>query len=240
MVDGNSGRSVRRVGDTVHRQATDTSATVERLLAHLERAGFDAAPAFVERADGADVLTWLDGPVAHTDLPPLSSSEVRAIGAMARRLHDATTSFARRLDDAWSPLARDPDPDASVICHNDLATWNLVLTGSGWALIDWDLAAPGRRVWDLAWTLCSLVGPDDPRADAEGSVAEIVGALLEGYGTDAAGQDEVLAVAVERATREAARLRGLSREGDGHAARLVEAGHAAAWEATRSRLDRGR
>ena len=45
-----------------------------------------------------------------------------------------------------------------MICHNDVDQWNVVFRGgSPVALIDWDFAAPGRRVWDVAVAARSLV-----------------------------------------------------------------------------------
>jgi thiamine kinase-like enzyme len=46
----------------------------------------------------------------------------------------------------------DPAPgDAPVACHNDVCPENVVFRGGGAvALLDFDFAAPGRRVFDLA------------------------------------------------------------------------------------------
>ncbi len=46
------------------------------------------------------------------------------------------------------------DPcNGPTVCHNDVCPENVVFrNGEAIALLDFDLAAPGRRVWDLAHT----------------------------------------------------------------------------------------
>lgn len=233
---GNSGAQVRRRGATVLRQSGVGSVSVDRLLDHLRREGFDGAPVVLDREESGLVsLEWMDGPVAHQDLDRLTPQQVAAVGARIRAFHDASARFEHRVDDRWSSVARDPDGLVEVVCHNDLATWNLVATPTGWAFIDWDLAAPGRRSWDLAWTLCSLVGPTEAESDAVGDVTAIVEALLSGYG-DPLLTDDVVRLAAERARREAARLSSEADRGARQEQRLVDEGHADAWESIAVRV----
>ncbi|WP_420622646.1 hypothetical protein [Candidatus Poriferisodalis sp.] len=59
-----------KVGDTVRRPATESSASVQQLLTHLEHAGFAGAPRFIAaESDGSIVLSWIEGWVP-TDADP--------------------------------------------------------------------------------------------------------------------------------------------------------------------------
>lgn len=118
-----------------------------------------------------------------------------------------------------------------MLAHNDLAPWNLVAGPNGWVFIDWDLVAPGRRVWDLAWALHSFVGlwPDSTLDDT--AIVRNIAAFCDGADVDEVRRPELLDVVVERATDHVELLRGRAAAGDGHFARLVADGHADVWEA---------
>jgi Ser/Thr protein kinase RdoA (MazF antagonist) len=69
--------------------------------------------------------------------------------------------------------------DAEVVCHNDLAPNNTVYSGAGLgdggsglrpvAFIDWDLAAPGRRIQ----TAAAAGDPAMVRLRDDGAVREV-------------------------------------------------------------------
>jgi hypothetical protein len=163
---GGMGGAVRS-GDTVRRAAGPWTPTVQRLLAHLRAAGVPGVPAPLGVDDrGRDVTGLVPGDVPAYPLPDwLWRDHVLAdAAALLRRVHDASASFDR-AGAVWRLPAREP---AEVICHSDSSPDNLVFRdGRLVALIDWDTAAPGPRVWDLAYLAYRLVplGPAgaDPR-----------------------------------------------------------------------------
>ena len=118
-------------------------------LDHLQAAGYPAAP----RSLGCDarrrhVLEYIPGQLADT-LPPLDLAGLHRVGQLIRQLHDAAAGFGAPAGAAWDVAIPPDHPD--LICHNDLAPWNLVRDGDRWVFIDWDGAGPGSRLWDLGY-----------------------------------------------------------------------------------------
>ncbi|MFJ8511050.1 phosphotransferase [Streptomyces avermitilis] len=136
--------AVVRVGDTVRRPAS--AKFVGDLLRLLEASGWGGAPRYFGVDDeGREVLSYLDGHVAWEPRQPaaVSSDEsLVTVARLVREFHDLT---------AGTPLAGDQE----VVCHNDLSPKNTVYQLCGGelrpvAFIDWDLAAPGARIHDIA------------------------------------------------------------------------------------------
>jgi aminoglycoside phosphotransferase (APT) family kinase protein len=156
---------VVRVGDDVRRRAGEHSATVQRLLRHVRRQGVQCVPeprGFDEL--GREVLAFIPGTVPHS-MPDWVWSEtvLTDVAHALRQWHDASASFDR-ADAVWS-LRVNQTPE--VICHNDFAPYNCVFRdGRLVGVIDFDLCAPGSRLWDLAYTAYRYV-PLMPPADAQ-------------------------------------------------------------------------
>ena len=177
---GNIAETVIRVGSTVRKPAGMATASVEALLDHLADVGFSGAPRSHGRDElGRHVLEYIPGKMADT-LPPLSVGELRRLGALIRELHDATASFKAPPEPHWQVVIA-PDRE-DLVCHHDLAPWNLVRDGDRWVFIDWDGAGPGSRLWDLAYAAHGFV-PFHSRGDPDLDGPRLR-ALVDGYGLD--------------------------------------------------------
>ena len=143
---------VVRIGDTVRRPARPTGAATHALLRHLDRAGFDGAPRFLGiDSDGREVLSYVPGRAITPPYPAwaLTDAALASVAGLLRRYHAAVAGF----DPA--PYQWPPSPPArfggSLVLHNDPNLDNVVFRhGRAVALIDFDLASPGARVWDVA------------------------------------------------------------------------------------------
>ncbi|MBI4944653.1 MAG: phosphotransferase [Actinobacteria bacterium] len=220
---GNVAAAVVRVGDTVRKPVTAATPAVEALLRHLESAGFDGAPRWIGRdASERYVLEFVPGAVAHSG-PPMTLDDLGRVGALIRRLHDAVASFVPPAGSVWEcPL---PAEGREIVCHNDLAPWNLVLDGERRVFVDWDGAGPGTRLSDLGYAahgFCGIAAGNDPDLDARRIVA-----LADGY--DLVTPDRLrLPDAVERRIRAMADLLAAgAASGEQPWARLYAEGH---WE----------
>ena len=154
MLPGGFVTPVVRAGDTVLRRTGPNPEFVHRLLEYLGQAGWPGAPRYLGTAeDGREILEFLDGQVAWQASQPasVSSDESLAVAAdLMRQFHDLT---------AGSVLAA----GAQTVCHNDLSPRNTVYRDGAdglrpVAFIDWDIAAPGLRIHDVAHACWQFVG----------------------------------------------------------------------------------
>jgi hypothetical protein len=155
---------VVRAGDTVRREPSPNSAFVHAVLDWLEQHGWAGAPRFLGTDElGREVLSFIEGHAAWEPVQPPAVTSDASLGRVAelvREFHDLT---------AGTPLAAGRE----AVCHNDLAPKNTVYRDGGAGLapaafIDWDLAAPGERIHDVAhvcWQYLGLgPGVTDPAA----------------------------------------------------------------------------
>jgi hypothetical protein len=180
---GNVGVVVR-VGDTVRRPAGPWTRAVDAVLQHLECVGFEGAPRALGYDDlGRQVLSLVEGYVSPGP-GDLSVDRLRAVGRLIREFHDAMETFVMPPDAVWN-VAVPPDRH-DLICHNDLAPWNLVRNPARPVLIDWDGAGPASRLWDLAYALAGFV-PLAPSYDLDDEEElRRFAALVDGYQLDPA------------------------------------------------------
>lgn len=164
-----------RVGDTVRRAQPESADFVADLLRFFEHIGWPGAPRY-RGVDDQDrqILTYVDGHAAWDLVQPPgvhARASLRRVAVLVRQFHDLT---------AGSWLADGHE----VVCHRDLAPTNTVYrdTGAGLrpvAFLDWDEAAPGERLDDLAqvcWRYADL-GPHRTPASA----AQLLRIVADGY-----------------------------------------------------------
>jgi aminoglycoside phosphotransferase (APT) family kinase protein len=120
---------------------------VHTLPRYLEEIGFDGAPRLLGIDEhGREILTFIEGEVPRCDgTQPLADAQLVQAAALIHRFHEAT---------AGSPLAG----SAEIVCHNELGPHNTIFVDDcPVAFIDWDEAAPGLRLSDLAYAVWCFV-----------------------------------------------------------------------------------
>ena len=199
-LEGGNSNAVERIGDAVHRLPGPWTPAVHQLLRLLHASGIDQVPmplGFDEQ--GREVLTFLAGEVGGYPLPAWlwTPAILDEAGALLRRIHDASVPLVAE-DLVWATPAREP---AEVICHNDVAPYNMAFDGARLVgLFDFDTAAPGPRIWDLAYLAYRLAplgedaGPGVPAGPAR---LERIDRLVLAYGSPF-GLREVLSTVVDR------------------------------------------
>lgn len=182
---GNMGE-ILRIGGTVRRPAGEWTPAVHRLLRTLRTAGLDGVPDPMGLDDaGREIVSYLEGENLAGASPEVlwSADVLREAGALLRRIHDASVPLvAAGL--TWRSPTREP---SEVICHNNFATYNLIVRdGTLVGAIDFDFAAPGPRLRDLAYLAYKLVphASDSPEASALDRDRRL-DHLLAAYGSDA-------------------------------------------------------
>ncbi len=201
---------------------------MDDLLSYLSEVGFEAAPRPLGRdSQGRQVLEYVPGKNALDELPRMDVTALARVGALIRRLHDATADYQAPARAAWEVVLK-PDHGDEWVCHNDLAPWNLIVgDDERWVLIDWDSAGPSSRIWEIAYAAHGFVGlaeGNDPVQDAER-----LSALVDGYQLGDEHREDLCRslAAPTRAMYEL--LTSASETGDQPWARLHADGHAEHW-----------
>lgn len=163
VLKGGNVNHIVRMANSVRRPIGYWSPNVHELLKHLEQQGYEGAPKFLGIDDsGREILTFISGEVPGNNYPNLepymwTDETLVGLAHLIRRFHDVTTVFRSNMEDRWQ-LSYADDAEHEVICHNDAALYNVVFQKEApVALIDFDMAGPGPRMWDIAYTLYTSV-----------------------------------------------------------------------------------
>lgn len=196
LARGNMG-TVIRFDDVVQRPAGEWTPAVHRLLDTLRESGLDQVPEALDIDDsGFELVSYIEGENLAEAAPQVLWSEqiLTDAAALLRGIHDRSVDLVD-AELKWRSPRREP---AEVICHNDFAPYNLIVRDGELAgAIDFDFAAPGPRVWDLAYLAYRLApyASDSPEA-SDLDRDRRLRLLLDAYGTDASTR-RVLEVMVE-------------------------------------------
>jgi len=168
---GGGRTAVARRGSVVVRETGPWASTVHSLLRHLEAVGFEGAPRVIGPGfdeQGREVLTYVEGEIINP--APWTDDGIAGLGALLRRLHDATASYQPPNGAIWRPWFGRQVGTPDIIGHCDAAPWNIISRqGQPVALVDWEVAGPVDRLTELAmaaWNNAQLY--DDDVAEMNG------------------------------------------------------------------------
>lgn len=129
------------IGDRVHRSACANSSFVHSVLLFLEKHGVSYVPYFRGIDDhGREIIDFIDGKTPE-NLGVFTLEQCCQAVKMIKTLHDCLKNF--------------PDcPAGLTVCHNDLSPCNFLFSDKRpIAIIDWDAAAFGHPLDDLAYAV---------------------------------------------------------------------------------------
>lgn len=199
----NFGQVVKR-GDTVERPAPPHAAALHAYLRALRDAGFEGAPEPIALDGDREVLSFVAGDVAIPPYPEWArgAETLASVGRLLRRMHDASAGLPIPDADWPTEFAGPPAGDTRdlVLCHTDACLENVVFRGGeAVALIDFDFAAPGHPLWDLAlcaWYWVPMVPQDIAAVEGLAGLDSParLRILADAYGLDDTGRRRLLAL----------------------------------------------
>jgi hypothetical protein len=194
----NAGR-VTRHGAFVLRPSNPHSPSIHSFLRAIRSAGFEGASLPVEICDdGRERLVYIEGDVPTPPFPSWAQSDEALVSITSLMLgfHRASALVDHRMS-SWSGELSDP-VGGPIVCHNDVCLENVVFReGKAVALLDFDFAAPGRAVYDLA-QLARMCIPIDDDLSAQRLGWNVsdrptrLRMVAEAYGLDEGGGGELL------------------------------------------------
>jgi hypothetical protein len=206
-------QGIVRIGDTVRRPLRPFSLTVQAYLAHLRDAGFTGAPLPLGVDEqGREMLSFVPGDVPRNPLPPETAGDdvLVALARLIGTLHEASAGWAPPPDAVWggtpASLGRPIPERTELVSHCDYYPGNVVFRGGlPVALIDFDLARPTTRLYDIANALWYWAPLRDPRdrapAFADADIPHRVAVFADAYGMTARHRAELAPFAVDMVRR---------------------------------------
>ncbi len=232
LAGGNVGGSVVRIGATVRKAWTNATPQVHAFMGAVRRAGVDVPDVLGRDDRGRQVIEYIPGHLA-IDSEPLSLAGLARVGRLVRDIHNASATFRPTPDAHWDAAIAAPGHD--LICHNDLAPWNL-LVGERWAFIDWDGAGPSTRLWDLAYAAQAFTLNDVLQAPDE--AGRRLAAFVDGYAADADLRKELPTAVMQRTAAMYKLLASSHRSGTEPWGSMFTAGHGDHWRAAHGYVER--
>ncbi len=239
-LEGGKLSSVVRIGDTVRRPVGPWTPAVHALLHHLEEHGFKQAPrALGTDENGREILSFIPGTTVGASHPwprwVWHDAILSKTGRWLREYHDTVRDFREPAGSTWRMSWAQQRSD-EIICHFDVAPYNLVLTpDQEIAFIDWDVAAPGTALLELAKVANSFASVYDVEARAQlnfsegelnpamlASCVHRIRVLLDAYGLDERGG--FVSAMLDAAHHTHQRIHRGAREGDVALEQLIESG----------------
>jgi hypothetical protein len=157
----------------VRRPPKDNAAFVHSLLFFLEGQGFRAAPRFLGIDEqGRDILSYLEGQTWPGSGSGLSDDLLVQAAQVIRHYHDLT---------AGSVLAQGHE----IVAHHELGPHNTIFQEDQLiGFIDWDDAAPGTRLRDLANAVYNYVDVSHWACQTADEQARRIHLMCVAYGWD--------------------------------------------------------
>ncbi|MCD9197034.1 phosphotransferase [Aeromicrobium wangtongii] len=200
-----------RIGRTVRRPTGPWTPAVHELLTYLHDNGLRGVPTVHGLDDeGREVLEYVEGRGVPIDREIVLDSVLEEAVVWLRDFHDIVEGYRPSGPRTWRGGEAELEP-GQIICHHDPGAYNWIIqSGHFVAMIDWDMAGPGRPIEDLAflaWTAIPLYR-EIPAAD----VARRLDILVEAYGEW--GPMTVLEAVAERMSVAADRIEAGQARGD--------------------------
>jgi thiamine kinase-like enzyme len=238
---GGNVSAVYRLEDTVRRELKPESQKIHKLLKHLKTKGFSHAPAFLGIDEkGREILSYIEGEAGNYPLKEYmwADEALKEIANMLRLYHDAVSDFP--LDESWQPIDNTPEP-YEVLCHNDFAIYNIIFNHKKpVGIIDFDVAGPGPRLYDIAYTLYTCVplsrhyhseaGEEvsyQSDKDAE-RIKRRVQLFFEAYGMDF--EEDIVGMVLLRLEGICKTIKRKAEEGDAAFQKMLDEGHVEHYE----------